>query len=81
MGRQRSELTDRSNRIDCLAEAIREAENLGFHHCPIGTVEGDHYTALIEAVDKEGMNDYQSTYLSAKETALMEDHRALASPS
>ena len=30
-----------------LQEAIREAENQGWHHCPPGSLEGDHYDRLV----------------------------------
>ena len=31
-----------------LMEALRQAEELGWHHCPSGTLEGDHYDRLVE---------------------------------
>ena len=33
--------------LEGLLEAIREAEELGWHHCPPGTQEGDHYDRLV----------------------------------
>ena len=36
---------------EVLLEAIRELEDLGFHHSPEGTVEGDHYTRLIKGLE------------------------------
>ena len=37
---------------ELLMEALREAEARGWHHCPRGTPEGDHYDALVEALCK-----------------------------
>ena len=35
------------NALDDLREAIRQAENLDFHHAAAGTLEGDHYARLV----------------------------------
>ena len=39
--------------LDLLMEALRQAEEQGWHHCPRGTREGDHYDALVEAYGRE----------------------------
>ena len=33
--------------LDYLMEALRVAEELGWHHSPPGTLEGDHYDRLV----------------------------------
>ena len=41
---------------DQIHEAMREAENLSFHHCPPESPEGLHYARLIamgERIDKQ----------------------------
>ena len=31
-------------------EMLREAENCGWHHCPLGTPEGDHVDAIVSLI-------------------------------
>ena len=35
---------------EILMESLRQAEEAGWHHCPRGTREGDHYDRLVEAM-------------------------------
>jgi len=37
-----------SAELDDLREMIRELENLGFHHSPMGTIERTHYDRVVE---------------------------------
>ena len=39
--------------LDYLMEALRSAEELGWHHCPPGTLEGDHYDRIVERLRRE----------------------------
>ena len=44
--------------LDKAQGLLLEAEELGFHHCPPGTPEGDHYDRLREVCEALGrMND------------------------
>ena len=43
--------------LEMLMEAMRQAEEQGWHHCPRGTREGDHYDALVEAYGKSEERD------------------------
>ena len=45
------ETDDPSELLETLMEALREAENLGWHHCPPGTLEGDHYDRLCRRLE------------------------------
>ena len=36
--------------LEELMEALREAEDSGWHHCARGTIEGDHYDRLVHLV-------------------------------
>ena len=41
--------------LSSLMEALREAEELGWHHCPPGTPEGDHYDRIVVRIKWQEM--------------------------
>ncbi len=56
---------ERLSLLDHLRDMIAEAENAGMHHCPIGTVEREHYDRLIdqEAVLARNAKNIRTTTL------------------
>ena len=48
----RRETDDPSIYGDILMESLRQAEEAGWHHCPRGSLEGDHYDRLVEAMTR-----------------------------
>ena len=48
----RRETDDPSFYGEMLMESLRQAEESGWHHCPRGTREGDHYDELVKALRK-----------------------------